>query len=89
MEVEVDTREFILQSCEIPSELLLRRCKLTSRVIVTVPSGIPATALFTFNKEDHTLGNLIRSRLLQSPHVLFAGYKVRRFIICHYHNHRT
>lgn len=39
--------------------------------------GIPSSAIFTFNKEDHTLGNLIRSRLLQSPHVLFAAYKVR------------
>lgn len=41
--------------------------------------GIPSSAIFTFNKEDHTLGNLIRSRLLQSSHVLFAGYKVSRF----------
>jgi DNA-directed RNA polymerase subunit L len=38
--------------------------------------GIPSSAIFTFNKEDHTLGNLIRSRLLQSSHVLFAAYKV-------------
>jgi len=38
--------------------------------------GIPSSAIFTFNKEDHTLGNLLRSRLLQSSHVLFAGYKV-------------
>jgi len=46
------------------------------KVEVEVDTRIPSTALFTFNKEDHTLGNLIRSRLLQSPHVLFAGYKV-------------
>lgn len=39
-------------------------------------SGIPSSAIFTFNKEDHTLGNLIRARLLQSSHVLFAAYKV-------------
>lgn len=39
-------------------------------------TGIPSSAIFTFNKEDHTLGNLLRSRLLQSSHVLFAGYKV-------------
>lgn len=38
--------------------------------------GIPSSSIFTFNKEDHTLGNLLRSRLLQSPHVKFAGYKV-------------
>jgi DNA-directed RNA polymerase II subunit RPB11 len=39
--------------------------------------GVPSAAVFTFNKEDHTLGNMIRSRLSQSSHVLFAGYKVR------------
>ena len=39
-------------------------------------TGIPSSSIFTFNKEDHTLGNLLRSRLLQSPHVTFAGYKV-------------
>ncbi|EFE42678.1 hypothetical protein TRV_02570 [Trichophyton verrucosum HKI 0517] len=37
--------------------------------------GVPSTAIFTFNKEDHTLGNLIRSRLLQNQHVLFSGYR--------------
>lgn len=39
-------------------------------------SGIPSSSIFTFNKEDHTLGNLLRSQLLKSPHVTFAGYKV-------------
>jgi DNA-directed RNA polymerase II subunit RPB11 len=38
--------------------------------------GIPSSSIFTFNKEDHTLGNLLRSRLLQNSHVIFAGYKV-------------
>lgn len=42
-----------------------------------LPPGIPSTAIFTLNKEDHTLGNLLRSQLLKSPHVLFAAYKVR------------
>ena len=39
-------------------------------------SGIPSSSLFTFSKEDHTLGNLLRARLLQSQHVTFAGYRV-------------
>ncbi|OJJ36806.1 hypothetical protein ASPWEDRAFT_38452 [Aspergillus wentii DTO 134E9] len=47
-----------------------------SKVEVEVDTRIPSSAIFTFNKEDHTLGNLIRSRLLHSSHVLFAGYKV-------------
>ncbi len=39
--------------------------------------GMPSTSIFTFNKEDHTLGNMLRSRLLQmEPQVIFAGYKV-------------
>ncbi|KAL1952694.1 hypothetical protein VTO42DRAFT_4446 [Malbranchea cinnamomea] len=46
------------------------------KVEVEIDTRMPSTCLFTFNKEDHTLGNLIRSRLLQSQHVLFAGYKV-------------
>ncbi|KAL2000348.1 hypothetical protein VTN02DRAFT_3222 [Thermoascus thermophilus] len=46
------------------------------KVEVETDTRIPSSAIFTFNKEDHTLGNLLRSRLLQSSHVLFAGYKV-------------
>ena len=38
--------------------------------------GVPNAALFTFNKEDHTLGNLLRAHLAKHPHVLFAGYQV-------------
>lgn len=32
--------------------------------------------VITFQKEDHTLGNLIKSELLQDSRVLFAAYKV-------------
>ncbi|KAL8803209.1 MAG: hypothetical protein Q9182_003310 [Xanthomendoza sp. 2 TL-2023] len=37
---------------------------------------VQSASVFTFNKEDHTLGNMLRSRLLQNPHVHFSGYKV-------------
>ncbi|XP_077297917.1 DNA-directed RNA polymerase II subunit RPB11 [Arctopsyche grandis] len=37
---------------------------------------VPNAAVFTVNKEDHTLGNMIRNQLLKDPKVLFAGYKV-------------
>ncbi|XP_044757789.1 DNA-directed RNA polymerase II subunit RPB11 [Coccinella septempunctata] len=37
---------------------------------------VPNAAIFTVNKEDHTLGNMIRNQLLKDPNVLFAGYKV-------------
>lgn len=38
---------------------------------------MPNAAIFTFHKEDHTLANLLRSRLIKTPHVIFAAYKVR------------
>lgn len=37
---------------------------------------MPNTSIFTFNREDHTLGNLLRARLLQDRRVTFAAYKV-------------
>ena len=37
---------------------------------------MPNAAIFTFNKEDHTLGNLLRDKLSRSSHVWFAGYQV-------------
>jgi len=46
------------------------------KVVETPDTRIPSSSLFVFNKEDHTLGNLLRSRLLQSAHVTFAGYRV-------------
>ena len=36
---------------------------------------VPNASIFTINKEDHTLGNLIRCQLLKDPNVLFSGYK--------------
>lgn len=38
--------------------------------------GTPNTTIFTFNKEDHTLGNLYRDKLLKNSHVTFAAYRV-------------
>jgi len=33
-------------------------------------------ATFTINKEDHTVGNVLRMHLLENKKVLFAGYKL-------------
>lgn len=33
-------------------------------------------SIITFEKEDHTLGNLLRAQLLKDDRVLFAAYKV-------------
>ncbi|KAG2378655.1 hypothetical protein C9374_008294 [Naegleria lovaniensis] len=37
---------------------------------------MPNAANFIVNKEDHTLGNIIRMRLHEDRRVLFAGYKI-------------
>lgn len=37
---------------------------------------MPNAAIIKFEREDHTLGNLLRGQLLQDSRVLFAAYKV-------------
>jgi DNA-directed RNA polymerase II subunit RPB11 len=32
--------------------------------------------MFTFNKEDHTLANLLRAKLAKAEHVIFVAYQV-------------
>ncbi|CAF9940548.1 MAG: DNA-directed RNA polymerase II core subunit [Heterodermia speciosa] len=46
------------------------------KVTEAIDTRIPSTSIFTFNKEDHTLGNMIRGRLVTNQRVVFAGYKV-------------
>lgn len=38
--------------------------------------GVPNACTFLFKKEDHTLANLLRTRLLKDTRVLFSAYKV-------------
>src|SRR5690606_32205660 len=45
------------------------------KVSITKDTKVPNAAIFTINKEDHTLGNMIRAQLLKDPSVIFAGYK--------------
>jgi len=46
------------------------------KVIKELDTKVVNAAIFTINKEDHTLGNMIRNQLLKDPNVNFAGYKV-------------
>ncbi|XP_055591065.1 DNA-directed RNA polymerase II subunit RPB11 [Uranotaenia lowii] len=46
------------------------------KIIKELDTKVPNAAIFTVNKEDHTLGNMIRQQLLKDPNVLFAGYKL-------------
>lgn len=41
-----------------------------------IDTRMPNTSYFHFNKEDHTLANLLRAKLLSSNHILFAAYRV-------------
>lgn len=45
------------------------------KIVKELDTKVTNAAIFTVNKEDHTLGNMIRNQLLKDPHVLFAGYK--------------
>ncbi|KAK9830372.1 hypothetical protein WJX72_011365 [[Myrmecia] bisecta] len=37
---------------------------------------VPNAATFTLQREDHTMGNLIRMQLHRDKHVMFSGYKI-------------
>lgn len=42
----------------------------------STPQRHKYTTIFTFNKEDHTLGNLLSQRLLTKSYVTFAAYRM-------------
>lgn len=46
------------------------------KVALTPDSKLPNCATIKFEKEDHTLGNLLRAQLLKDDRVLFEAYKV-------------
>ncbi|KAK9471298.1 DNA-directed RNA polymerase [Dipodascopsis tothii] len=46
------------------------------KLAITPDSRLPNAATVKFEREDHTLGNLLRSQLLQDPKVIYAAYKV-------------
>ncbi|KAL7460606.1 hypothetical protein ACHAXS_001050 [Conticribra weissflogii] len=44
------------------------------KVEYSVDTKVSNAGTFTFNKEDHTVANLLRMQLLRDPAVKFAGY---------------
>lgn len=46
------------------------------KIYMEKDTRIPNAAIFTVMREDHTLANMLRSKLLSNPKVLFAGYKI-------------
>jgi DNA-directed RNA polymerase II subunit RPB11 len=81
---EVDRHElFLLADGErkVEMETVTRKLRLLGSQLRTKLSDTHFTevanaALFTFNKEDHTLANMLRDKLYRMEHVTFAAYKV-------------
>ncbi|KAF7836056.1 DNA-directed RNA polymerases II, IV and V subunit 11 [Senna tora] len=48
----------------------------TKKVSYEKDTRLSETGRFTLEKEDHTLGNVLRMQVHRDPNVLFAGYKV-------------
>jgi DNA-directed RNA polymerase II subunit RPB11 len=45
------------------------------KIVYTTDTRTTNAGTFRFNKEDHTVGNLLRLQLLRDPTVRFAGYQ--------------
>jgi DNA-directed RNA polymerase II subunit RPB11 len=60
------------------SFLMALKSTLHSKIRLTAvkDTKIPNMAEFIVQKEDHTLGNLLRMEMLKQPHVLFSGYRM-------------
>ena len=43
------------------------------KMVIEKDTKVPNAACFYLNKEDHTLGNVLRDQLLKDPKVIFAG----------------
>ncbi|XP_045809714.1 DNA-directed RNA polymerases II, IV and V subunit 11-like [Trifolium pratense] len=48
----------------------------TKKVSYERDTKIINAASFTIEREDHTIGNILRMQLHKDPNVLFAGYKL-------------
>ena len=45
------------------------------KIVYTADTKIANAGVFRFNKEDHTVGNLLRCQLHRDPQVKFVGYQ--------------
>jgi DNA-directed RNA polymerase II subunit RPB11 len=44
------------------------------KIVYTADTKVTNAGTFRFNKEDHTIGNLLRMQLHRDPNVRFCGY---------------
>ncbi len=56
---------------------------VSPRVTYNADTKVVNTGTFTLNKEDHTLGNILRCQLLRDPRTVFAGYRMPHPLINH------
>ena len=54
----------------------LSRCP-AYRVTITPDTKVPNAATLVIEREDHTLGNILRMQLLEDKEVSFGGYRVQ------------
>ena len=59
---------------ERASSFLLDEDKGERKIEYSTDTKVTNAGTFRFNKEDHTVGNLLRLQLLRDPNVRFAGY---------------
>ncbi|KAA6393255.1 MAG: DNA-directed RNA polymerase II subunit RPB11 [Streblomastix strix] len=56
--------------------LLLALPDGVDKISMKTDSRVDNAAIFEFQLEDHTIGNLLRMQLLRYPQVLFAAYQM-------------
>ncbi|KAI5389391.1 hypothetical protein KIW84_074876 [Lathyrus oleraceus] len=75
------TKKYLFLSISILSfqlqlSFLIHFISTKSRVSYERDTKIINAASFTIEREDHTIGNILRMQLHKDPNVLFAGYKL-------------
>ena len=59
---------------ERSSEFILDEDNGETKIVYSADTKVANAGCFVFNKENHTIGNLLRMQLLRDPAVRFAGY---------------
>jgi DNA-directed RNA polymerase II subunit RPB11 len=70
---------------ERSSSFLLDEGSGEQKIVYTPDTKIANAGVFRFNKEDHTIANLLRMQLLRDPNVRFAGY-IHPHPLVHYYD---
>lgn len=65
----------LIHNNDIPPESLVDM-KGDRKIIEQISNIMPNSSIFKLDKEDHTIANLLRMKLHESPFVQIAGYRV-------------